>query len=249
MQHRLHESRTTNLNSSDKTFTDQRQMRHGKAFGKKVAFPPRRDAVGSLSKRYHNSCTRACPCTCHTRHWIGTPTFFSSMLGQLFIDSSGIPMVRSKCNVPNCQGRSSSYLDIQYWLPQGVHWSQIVRFYCAFQAHFGPQLQLSTLRRIPDNAPAIAFAMSGNIPRLKDLFKRGLASPHDVCETRGYSLLRVSDLRIRNILQGSYLISSGHCTRDVTIPASSWCTRELTLTTGEYISSQSIVAYPLRSHV
>lgn len=52
-------------------------------------------------------------------------------------------------------------------------------------------MQLKTLRRIPDSAEAITFAMNGNIEGLKSLFGRGLASPVDVSDTRGYSLLRV----------------------------------------------------------
>ncbi|KAL8647736.1 MAG: hypothetical protein Q9226_006311 [Calogaya cf. arnoldii] len=46
------------------------------------------------------------------------------------------------------------------------------------------------LRRVPDSAPCVKFALDGNIDGLKDLFKRGLASPKDVSSTRGYSILR-----------------------------------------------------------
>lgn len=55
---------------------------------------------------------------------------------------------------------------------------------------FGPQFQLKTLRRVPDSAPCVNFALEGNTQALKDLFVRGLASPQDVSSTRGYSLLR-----------------------------------------------------------
>ncbi|KAI0906194.1 ankyrin repeat-containing domain protein [Ustulina deusta] len=58
------------------------------------------------------------------------------------------------------------------------------------QSNAGPSLQLKTLRRIPDSAEAITFAMNGNIEGVKSLFGRGLASPVDVSDTRGYSLLR-----------------------------------------------------------
>lgn len=36
----------------------------------------------------------------------------------------------------------------------------------------------------------VNFALNGNIDGLKDLFKKGLASPQDVSTTRGYSVLR-----------------------------------------------------------
>ena len=55
----------------------------------------------------------------------------------------------------------------------------------------GPQLQLATQWRVPDTAQSIAFALNGNIDGLKDLFSRGLASPWDVSDSRGFSLIRV----------------------------------------------------------
>jgi hypothetical protein len=61
-----------------------------------------------------------------------------------------------------------------------------------YQAHLGPHFQISTLRRIPEDAPAVAFALGGKIDELKDLFSHGLASPRDVSDKTAYSLLRVS---------------------------------------------------------
>ncbi|MCJ1308975.1 hypothetical protein MMC25_002630 [Agyrium rufum] len=57
-------------------------------------------------------------------------------------------------------------------------------------AHVGPQFALSSLRRVPDSAQCVNFALNGNVEGLKDLFQRGLASPRDVSSTRGYSMLR-----------------------------------------------------------
>ena len=59
-----------------------------------------------------------------------------------------------------------------------------------YQPHIGPQFELSTLRRVPDSAQCVNFALKGNIDGLKYLFKKGLASPRDVSTTRGYSVLR-----------------------------------------------------------
>lgn len=55
----------------------------------------------------------------------------------------------------------------------------------------GLQLQLTMQCRVPDTAQSITFALKGNIDGLKDLFSRGLASPRDVSESRGFSLMRV----------------------------------------------------------
>ena len=53
-------------------------------------------------------------------------------------------------------------------------------------------MSLSTLRRVPDSAPCVTFALNGDIEGLKELFARGLVSPRDVSTTLGYSILRVS---------------------------------------------------------
>jgi hypothetical protein len=55
----------------------------------------------------------------------------------------------------------------------------------------GPQLQLPTQMKVPDTAQSIQFAMEGNIDGLKSLFSQGLASPRDVSNSRGFSLMRV----------------------------------------------------------
>lgn len=73
----------------------------------------------------------------------------------------------------------------------GLLWSQIVRLQIAHSKNLGPQVQLMFLRQIPDSAQVVDYALDGNIEGLKDLFKRGLASPRDVSVTRGYSVLRV----------------------------------------------------------
>lgn len=51
---------------------------------------------------------------------------------------------------------------------------------------------LTTQCRVPDTAKSIAFALKGDIDGLKYLFSRGLASPSDVSDSRGFSLIRVS---------------------------------------------------------
>ncbi|KZL86269.1 ankyrin repeat containing protein [Colletotrichum incanum] len=53
-----------------------------------------------------------------------------------------------------------------------------------------PQRQLTMQRKVPDTAFSIRYAMDGNIDGLKDLFAHGLASPWDISDSRGYSLIR-----------------------------------------------------------
>jgi hypothetical protein len=156
------------------------------------SFQPRMDAIGVRIRRYNAACRPDCACMCHRPSRSSTPGFLNSLLGQLFINYSQFLMFRSGCDSQQCSKPSTPCIELEYWFPRGVFWSQILRVHYAYQAHLGPQFQLSTLRRIPGDAPANLFVLAGNVEKMQDLFSRGLASPCDVSETRGYSLLRVS---------------------------------------------------------
>lgn len=108
-------------------------------------------------------CRPGCPCRCHVPTKSSTPGLVDRVFGQLFVE---------------------------YWFPLGFVWPKIMRVQMMYQPHIGPQFELSTLRRVPDSAQYVNFALNGNIDGLKDPFKKGLASPGDVSTTRGYSVLR-----------------------------------------------------------
>lgn len=108
----------------------------------------------------------------------------------MFVGYAGLPFVSAKCDKESCQTSQAAHVSVEYWFPLGFAWSKIFRFQLTYQARIGPQFELSTLRRVPDSAQCVNFALNGNIDGLKDLFKRNLASPRDVSTTRGYSVLR-----------------------------------------------------------
>ena len=136
-------------------------------------------------------CRLGCMCACHNRSRAKTPGILDRVVGQLFLDYAGIPGWSGKCDDADCKAAQGPRMQAEYWFPAGVFWSRIIRFQVAYQSNLGPSFQLSTLRRVPDTAEAVTFAMTGNIAALRNLFVKGLASPVDVSETRGYSLLRV----------------------------------------------------------
>lgn len=180
------------LSDQERNASRHRRRRSDQELEDRRPLRPRTDAVGFRLRRHNTTCHPGCSCACHKQSRSTTPALMNRVLGQLFIGYAGIPLLRPQCDSTRCEKRTLSHVDLEYWFPTGVFWSQIVRFHYAYQAHLGPQFYLSTLRRVPDNAHAVAFALGGNIDGLKDLFRRGLASPKDVSETRGYSLLRVS---------------------------------------------------------
>lgn len=139
----------------------------------------------------YNCCRPACHCVCHMENRSSTPSFMDRVLGQVFVGYSGLPGFSSKCNVGTCEKSQSPSMSFEYWFPLGFVWSQIVRMRLTYERNLGPHFEISTLKRVPDSAQCVTFALNGNTEGLKDLFRRGLASPRDVSSTRGYSVLRV----------------------------------------------------------
>ena len=153
---------------------------------------PRSEGLRIRLRRRTSSCPVGCNCICHITRKASTPAMVDRVLGQLFVGYAGMPFLTAKCDAEGCRKSQSPWISLEYWFPLGYFRSQIFRLQVAYQSNFGPQVSLSTLRRVPDSALSIKHALTGNIEGLKSLFARGLASPMDVCSTRGYSLLRVS---------------------------------------------------------
>ncbi|KAI0445000.1 ankyrin repeat-containing domain protein [Xylaria telfairii] len=135
-------------------------------------------------------CGGRCRCACHSAKRISTPGRLNRVIGQLFLGYSGLSARRSSCNIPSCKAAQKPKVTVEYWFPMSLFWSMIVHFNVSYQMNVGPQFEIKTLRRVPDSAICVNYAIRGNIEGLKDLFKRGAASPRDVSDTRGYSLLR-----------------------------------------------------------
>ncbi|TVY81515.1 Ankyrin repeat, PH and SEC7 domain containing protein secG [Lachnellula suecica] len=146
--------------------------------------------VGIHVSRLTSSCGKTCSCICHVPHRSRTPTFVDRVLGQLFIGYVGLPVLGPKCDKSECEQDQNTAVSMEYWFPLGFCWSQIVRLQLSYHSNMGPQFNLTTMRRVADNARCVDFAMNGNIDGLKDLFKKGLASPWDVSSTRGYTIAR-----------------------------------------------------------
>ncbi|KAH8744947.1 ankyrin repeat-containing protein-like protein [Hyaloscypha finlandica] len=133
--------------------------------------PARSEAVGFRLTQYAALCRPGCLCACHSQRKSTTPGFMDRMLGQLFVGYAGMPLLSQPCDTGTCDKPQVPHVSFEYWFPLG--------FYISEQ-----------LRRVPDSAQCVSYALEGNIEGLKILFKHGLASPRDVSSTRGYSILR-----------------------------------------------------------
>jgi hypothetical protein len=68
----------------------------------------------------------------------------------------------------------------------------IVKMTFAYQPMAGPQMNMTTLRRVPETAQCFLFAMEGDIEGVKALLVSDKASTRDVASTTGYTMLTVS---------------------------------------------------------
>ncbi|KAL8730166.1 MAG: hypothetical protein Q9166_004249 [cf. Caloplaca sp. 2 TL-2023] len=149
------------------------------------------DSIAIRVNQY-KSCRPGCACQCHLEKRSSTPGLVDRVPGQVFVGYTGLPGISLKCSVETCEKSQSPVMSFEYWFPLGFMWSQIVRLRLTYEHNLGPRFDLSTLRRVPDSAQCITFALNGNIDGLKDLFKRGLASPRDdsdFIDEQNYTLL------------------------------------------------------------
>ena len=154
---------------------------------------PAAPAIGiRVRKNVGPVCRPGCSCKCHSGRKSHTSGYLDGVVGRLFLGYSGLPWLNSSCDSATCQTSQAPSVSAEYWFPMGFCWSQIIRLQISYQSRIGPQWELTSLRRVPDSAHCVKFALEGDIKGLKGLFQHGMASPKDVSNTRGYSLLRVS---------------------------------------------------------
>ena len=144
-----------------------------------------------MSQRIH--CRNWCPCSCHVKKKVkmAVPGIMESLLGKMFIGYAGLPVFSKSCDFEGCRDRQNVAATMEYWFPWWFV-SMNLKMQLQYLPNAGPQMQLSTTRRVPDTSQSVEFALRGDIAGLKHLFAHGLASPRDVSDSRGFTLLRVS---------------------------------------------------------
>ena len=138
-------------------------------------------------------CRSWCPCACHVNQKLKltAPGMMESVLGKMFVGYSGLPVLNKPCNFRGCRDRQNATATMEYWFPWWFV-AMNLKLHLTYLPRTGPQFQLSTTKRVPDDSQSIAFAMQGNIDGLKHLFSQGLVGPRDVSDSRGFTLMRVS---------------------------------------------------------
>lgn len=117
-------------------------------------------AIGVRVTRHVGTiCRPGCLCNCHSGNRSNTPGMLDSIVGKLFVGYAGLPLINPKCDTALCQRRQSPSISAEYWFPLGFCWSQIIRFQLGYEPNLGPQMSLSTLRQVPDDAQCVTFAL------------------------------------------------------------------------------------------
>ena len=89
--------------------------------------PARSEGVRVRLSQSASACRPGCRCICHASGKSATPAFLDHVLGKLFIDYAGLPLLSAKCDNEECRKSQVPQISLEYWFPLGFFWSQIVR--------------------------------------------------------------------------------------------------------------------------
>ena len=135
-------------------------------------------------------CSGWCSCRCHGLTYYQSPRSFDNILGTLLMGHSGVSFRKRPCNEQSCRMQSIPTFRLNFFFPQWMM-SRVLQFVVQLSYMKGPELVLRVPRVVPDNAPALFYAVQGDIEGIKSLFSKGLASPYDVALDSGRTALHV----------------------------------------------------------
>ena len=159
--------------------------------------------IGIRTAHFSRSpCERWCSCVCHKLRTLRSPQLFDLLVGKLFIGYSGLPVSHTRCDQRSCHSQSQRLANITYYFP---HWflARMVSLLVTTMPLTGLTAVLTIQRTVPANADIFTYAKLGDVEKIADLFKNGLASPNDVHFETGVTALNVRlplHIRIQDIL-------------------------------------------------
>lgn len=155
------------------------------------------DDWGSIGVRAElrnpSECSWNCVCSCHLRRRLNTPRLLDGFLGTLFVGYSGSPIMSQNCDQVSCRGRKDSSTTVVYQFPRWFIISRMIELKAKVTAMYGPEFSLRFNRVVDGKALVFHYATTGDIPKMKQLFEQGLASPSDVRYDSGWTPLHVSN--------------------------------------------------------
>ena len=152
-----------------------------------------RDESIAISVRRLNSCSKTCPCVCHRRSRLATPSLLNHILGSLFVGYSGSPFSRGQCTMAGCRSATAGATTrVTYFFPRWFVMNAID--ITILRGAFGEPSASLAIRNVRYRDHDLFKAVYlGNIGRLQEMFSSGDARPTDVDEF-GHTVLTVSDM-------------------------------------------------------
>jgi hypothetical protein len=135
-------------------------------------------------------CKNWCNCSCHLRRSVQTPSIVRGVLGKLFFDYTGVPILSSKCDQRACLQQPKRSARVTFYFPSWF----LARVFVAslmYTGQRGPELLLRLPRVLPPRSEIFHFAETGNVGGIHQLFRTGKASVYDV-DSSGSTILHVS---------------------------------------------------------
>ena len=138
-------------------------------------------------------CSRCCTCACHRRRRIRSPRFVDNFWGTLFLGYSAMPIMAPTCSESTCKRSTAPSISLTYYFPK---WLLNRALSVALMNTLEPTACLRFPRVIDINEEIFSYTETDREEDIKLLFEQGLASPNDIDDTYGYSVLQVSQHQI-----------------------------------------------------
>lgn len=142
--------------------------------------------------RQLQSCSRACPCTCHHSRQIQPPSSTVGVFGRGFISLKGPLFGKQSCNIRSCKQESGLSITIKYFLPTWLSQRMICGWFDSTPL-CGPELLLRTFQVVNHwKDPLFRAVMHGMLGEVETLLSKGTVSPY-IVNRYGMSLLHVRE--------------------------------------------------------
>lgn len=137
-----------------------------------------------------DQCNGSCTCCCHPKRRIQFTETLSSLTGSMCLSYVGGQTSRS-CDQSFCKRKLHTTFKLTYYFPR---WFliKVVSVLLSFDPVGSPNMSMQMPCIRLDTSRIFYLTTAGNVEGMKLMFKRGLASPNDVSDTFGYSVLHVS---------------------------------------------------------
>ncbi len=76
--------------------------------------PARSEGVRVRLNQYASTCRPGCNCACHAPRKSATPALVASVLGRLFINYAGLPILSAKCDSAECEKSQIPHISVEY---------------------------------------------------------------------------------------------------------------------------------------